>query len=297
MCAPFLRKAQNRWGTWILAQTKITLPKYMRAKRLKDGTTAYYWELPHWARPPALREAIPCPVGSESLGTSLDAAKGKAIILNESLDAWRSGVRKGPSHGSVAWLFQWYQEQDRFTSKSAKTRKDYAQLMRRLIDEPMRIGTLGQRAASAVDATAADKLYKRWRTRNGERQAAYAMQVCRLVWNLAVRHHKTTGVEVNPFKGMGISTKVKDGNRATTRDEYNLYRQTAHELGLQSMATAAALSFELCQRVWDVFGFEDEDGIKARGFRWADYHPAVRIAYQQSKTGKKNGHPAYGKCG
>jgi len=52
------------------------------------------------------------------------------------------------------------------------------------------------------------------------------------------------------------------------------------------MATAAALSFELCQRVWDVFGFEDPDGIKKRGFVWSDYRPGVSISYSQSKTGK-----------
>ena len=30
------------------------------------------------------------------------------------------------------------------------------------------------------------------------------------------------------------------------------------------MATAAALAFECCQRTWDVFGFVDPDGVKAR---------------------------------
>lgn len=269
-----------------MAQTKITLPKYTRAKRLKTGAVGYYWELPHWARPPAERGGVTCPVGNEALGDSLDRAITKAQILNDALDQWRSGVVKGPAKGSVSWLFAWYQKQERFTTKSAKTRKDYEQIMRRLADEPMRLGVLGQRAASAINATAADVMYQRWRNRHGDRQAGYAMQVARLVWNWAVRHKDVTGVTFNPFAAMGISTKARKGNRETSRDEYNRYRETAREMGFQCMATAATLSFELCQRVWDVFGFVDEDGLKKRGFQWADYKPAVQISYQQSKTRK-----------
>lgn len=279
--------ARPRLRTWILAQSKIDLPRYVRAFRLKSGETGYYWTLPAWAKPPAMRGGKTCPAHSEPLGNNLEDAKAKAEMLNDILDDWRLGIERGPANGSVAWLFSWYQAQHRFTSKTSGTRKDYSQIMTRLSDEPMRVGTLGQRAASAVNAAAADTIYTRWRKNYGERQASYGMQVARLVWNWAVRHRDTTGVTVNPFKGMGISTAVKEGNRATSRAEYDLYRQTARDLGLQSMATAAALSFELCQRVWDVFGFEDKDGRKRRGFAWADYEPFSQIAYQQSKTGKK----------
>lgn len=53
------------------------------------------------------------------------------------------------------------------------------------------------------------------------------------------------------------------------------------------MATAVAIGFELCQRVWDVFGFVDDDGNKARSFIWTGYRPGVSISFAQSKTGKK----------
>lgn len=270
-----------------MAQTKIDLPRYVRAVRLKSGETAFYWELPAWAKPPKERGGRKCPVGSEPLGTNLDDAKAKASVQNDALDAWRTGIERGPMKGSVAWLFAWYQEQDRYTSKAAKTRKDYWLIMKRLADEPMKLGTLGQRAAGAVNATAADTIYARWRKKHGERQASYAMQVARLVWNWAVRHHDVTGVNFNPFKGMGIASTAAEGNRETSRAEYHLYRETAREMGFQSMATAAAIGFELCQRVWDVFGFVDDDGKKARGFVWTDYKPGRTIAFTQSKTGKK----------
>jgi integrase len=51
------------------------------------------------------------------------------------------------------------------------------------------------------------------------------------------------------------------------------------------MAIAAALAFECCQRVWDCFGFIDEDGKVDRGIKWADYVPGVSIGLIQSKTG------------
>jgi integrase len=116
------------------------------------------------------------------------------------------------------------------------------------------------------------------------------MQVCRLVWNHAARpgYSKATGVANNPFAGMSIeaSSGAGKGNRDATRAEYDLYRATARELGFQSMATAAAICFEGCQRVYDAFGFEDPDGDVVRGVFWHDYQPGVQIALTQSKTGK-----------
>jgi integrase len=59
------------------------------------------------------------------------------------------------------------------------------------------------------------------------------------------------------------------------------------------MATAAALAFELVQRVSDCFGFEDPvDAEQARtmpdesGIRWEDYLAGHRITVRQQKTGK-----------
>lgn len=274
----------------------IKLPRYVRAVRLKSGATAYEWEPPAWARPvkdaatgkknPRIRHGIACPVGAEDLGTDLPRALDLARIQNEALDIWRKGAPDKLIPATVGWLFDWYRKQDRYTTKAAKTRHDYMLVMNRLQHEPMKVGTLGQRRASAVNAAAADRIYKRWRNKAGERQATYAMQVCRLIWNWAVRHRDTTGVTFNPFAKMALNSTAGEGNRPTTRQEYDVYREKARELGWQSMATAAALSFELCQRVWEVFGFIDPDGVKKRGFIWKDYKEGVAIAYSQSKTGK-----------
>lgn len=59
------------------------------------------------------------------------------------------------------------------------------------------------------------------------------------------------------------------------------------------MAAAAALSFELVQRTWDVFAILDPDSsgadetLAVRGIVWEDYVPGRAITARQSKTGKR----------
>lgn len=274
----------------------VRLPAYVRATKRAGGEIAYYWELPPWARPvrnpdgtmtPVVRDGRRHALTNTSLGTDLAAAIAKAEALNQLLAHWRTGEGgNAMAKGTVEWLFAWYREQARFKKNAAKTRSDYRRLMDMLAAFETKAGSppLGKRMAAKVDASVADKLYAKLRAR-GERQATYAMQVCRLVWTWAVRHHRVTGVKENPFAGMGLKSTSAKGNRATSRAEYDLYRATAREMGFQSMATAAALSFECCQRVWDAFGFTDSDGQEHRGIEWAGYEPGKQIALVQSKTG------------
>lgn len=271
---------------------KVELPRHLRAKTLKVGI-GYFWEPPPWSRPPATRRGRPCPVVATALGRDLARAIELAEQLNSALDGWRQGETREVPTGTVAWLFRWYQGTTRFERTSAKTKADYRKLMNAIADLPMRQGTFGQRLAAKVDATVADNLYDKWKVR-GPRQATYAMQVCRLVWNWAIRYKKTTGITENPFAGMALSHAVSDGNRPTSRAEYDVYRAKARDLGYQSMATAAALAFELVQRVWDVFGIPDpaerSPGGRPpsiRGIRWRDYEAGVAITICQSKTGKR----------
>lgn len=273
---------------------EVRLPRYMRVKTTKQGAS-YYWEPPHWARQGAVRHGRPCPVQATALGQDLWLALTRASVLNEALDEWRkNGPVKNVRDGSVRWLFTWYQSTNKFKRLSPKTQKDYRKLMAAISGLKMRQGVLGQRHAAKLDAEAADKVYERFQER-GQRQATYAMQVCRLVWNWAGRYPKKTGISgPNPFAKMALNHSVAKGNRPATRDEYNRYREAARALGYQSMATAAALAFELVQRVSDVFGFDDgedvaqgPDTVKERGIRWQDYSCGDAIVVRQHKTGKR----------
>lgn len=263
------------------------LPSYVSPRDLAGGKRAYFWTRPSWAKPPAERHGKTCPVVSTALGTDLATAITRANALNEAFRQWRKGEGAKLTPGTVRWLFDWYRKLERFTALRHNTRAGYKLAMEQVCAIEMRSGTLGQRRAPAIDATAADSLYKKAKAKHGDRQSAYMMQVCRLVWNQAQRHGKATGVKENPFAGMGIqsSSGAGRGNRAATRAEYDAYRAAARAMGKQSMATAAAICFEACQRVYDAFGFEDPDGRVTRGVTWGGYVPAERIGLIQSKTG------------
>jgi hypothetical protein len=274
------------------------LPSYVNVRRLAGGKRAYYWLRPAWANPQlaeakdaavrarAVRHGRTCPVASTALGSELSSAIAKAELLNATFAEWRKGAAEKPVTGTIRWLFDWYRRHERFTDLRHASRAGYKLAMDAVDAMEMRSGTVGLRQASTIDAGVADNLYRKAREKHGERQGAYMMQVCRLVWNQAVRYTKQTGVKANPFAGMGIkaSSGAGRGNRAATRAEYDVYRAKARELGKQSMATAAALCFEGCQRVTDAFGFRDPDGLE-RGIRWSGYRPGVELKLIQSKTG------------
>ncbi|MCK0531485.1 site-specific integrase [Sphingobium agri] len=285
-----------------MGKATIRLPAYVSRVRLASGDYAYFWKLPSWARPkkdkktgkeiPVIRHGHPCPVSSAALGTSFDAMVEKADALNEALKEWRLGMeRRTIKPGSVAWLFGWYREQDRYTRNRPKTQRDYRRLMDMLVEFPTKSGAkLGGWNAGSLDAGSVDGLYKKLRETKGEREASYAMQVGRLVWRWALRYSRTTGVTANPFAGMGIKSTASKENRATTRAEYDLYRETAREMGFQNMAAAAALCFEGCQRVSHVFGlWPDEEKERTgeappAGLQWSIWKPGIAIALTQRKT-------------
>lgn len=284
----------------------IKLPKNLRPKPLADGATAYFFELPPYARPrivgqgkdkrriPAERHDRPCPIESQPLGTDLAVAIGKADDLNLALEAWRVGADStAPSEGSVAWLFAWYRTKERFKKLGAATRTDYRRKMDRLEGIKLKTSTFGAMEVAKVKSDHADRLYKHLRPIIGKRQAAYCMQVARRAWNEWSRDHKVA----NPFEKMGLDMKAERGNRPTSRAEYDAFRAQAREMGIQSMAAAAALSFELIRRVSDVFGFipkGDEGEERPGGIYWEDYRPGVEIAVRQHKTGKRQVLPLRG---
>jgi hypothetical protein len=286
------------------ARAIIRLPKNLRPKPLADGSTAYFFELPPYARPrivgkgrdkrriPAVRHDRPCPVESQPLGTDLAVAIGKADQLNAQLEEWRVGAEPPPSLGTVAWLFAWYRTKDRFKELSAVARRDYRKSMDQLEAVKLKTTTFGALEVGKVKSDHADALYRLFLKQVGKRQAALRMQVARRCWNEWLRDHPGA----NPFGEMALDMKAKHGNRPTSRAEYDRFREAARKLGLQSMATAASLSFELVRRVSDVFGFvaRDEEEGDPGGIYWEDYHAGETIAVVQHKTGRRQVLPLRG---
>jgi hypothetical protein len=277
----------------------IRLPRNMRPKPLAGGAVAYFFELPPYARPkvvgkgkdrrrvPAVRHDKPCPVDSQALGTNLAAAIGKADQLNATLEEWRIGTEPAPTEGTVQWLFAWYRTKDRFKEAAAQTRRDYRRAMDSLEAVKLKTTTFGKLEVAKVKSDHADALYKHFLPLVGKRQAALRMQVARRAWYEWLRDHEGA----NPFARMGLDMEAEQGNRPTSREEYDRFRTAAREMGMQSMATAAALSFELIRRVSDVFGYVDpadeEEGAEPGGIYWEDYRPGVSITLRQHKLRRR----------
>lgn len=266
---------------------EVRLPRYVRKRPLASGAIGHFWELPSWARPPAEKFGRQCPVRSEPLGSDLPHVFVKGDALNSALDDWRTGAEGKPAKGSVKELFGWYRGLDRFRDASFLTRRDYLRAMKNVEALKLKTVTLGEMIAAKITAVHADAFYKALVTKHGKRGGAYCMQLCRRVWNEAVRHGPACPVKLaeNPFGAMNIKMVAEKGNRATTRAEYDLLRAKAREMGYQSIATAAAIAFELVRRVSDVFGYILEPGDEQDGFFWEGYKPGVEIAMRQGKTG------------
>jgi len=279
----------------------VRLPRYVRKKPLAGGLTGYFWERPSWADPKhataddpkkralAIRHGRTCPVESEALGTDVATAIKKGDTLNDHFDDWRTGVEGRLDPGTIKALFAWYRTLDRFVDASFLTRRDYNRGMKNVEAIQLKTAKMGDLQADAITAVHADKAYKLAVKAHGKRQGALCMQVLRRVWNEAMRHEKSCPVKltckISPFEKMNIKMVAEKGNRDTTRTEYDLFRAKAREMGIQSMATAAAISFELVRRVSDVFGYIMEPGDELDGFFWEDYRPGVEIAMRQGKTG------------
>lgn len=262
---------------------RVNLPRYMRVKKAAGGGSAFYWQMPDWARPPATRHGRLCPVSSEALGTDLAIAIGKAELLNTFLDEWRVGVDTRPPEGTIRSLFAWYRARDRFKELGALSKADYEKYMPAIEAFQLKTTLLGNRQAADITADHADAIYRAIVKQRGKRAAGHCMQICRRVWFEAIRAKKLKGP--NPFSRMGIKMKAEKGNRPTSREEYDLFRAKACEMGIQSMATAAAIAFELVRRTTDVFGYIREEGDEGRGFFWEDYRPGESFAMRQGKTG------------
>ncbi len=81
-------------------------PRYMLAKRLRDGRVAYYWD-------PRTRDLKSgCTMRREAMGTDYATAIDRASLLNKHLDSRRQGrdapkdLDHAPDFGSLRWLVE-----------------------------------------------------------------------------------------------------------------------------------------------------------------------------------------------
>ena len=146
-------------------------PRYMIAKRLKDGQAAYYWN----ARKCDI--AMGFSLHREALGVDYGAAIARAHQLNAHLDAWRDGRKADHSpdvarrFGTVDWWLDTYTRSPAFEKLKARTKPSYRYQLNVLADIPTKAGDrLGLLPARSITPAAVDKIYEA--LRGGGHQAA-----------------------------------------------------------------------------------------------------------------------------
>ena len=145
-------------------------PRYMVARRLRSGATAYYWTIPGWAK----RNG--CTLAIEALGTDYAEAKNRCDeLLNPQLDAWRKREEIAlPSDRAVPGTFDWmvavYKTSPLYRKLPARTRKSYDAALRLASQHKLKDGrTFGRLALNSITPGAADRLFDklkqqaRWR--------------------------------------------------------------------------------------------------------------------------------------
>jgi hypothetical protein len=275
------------------------LPRYVIAKRLASGDTAFYFNVPT-----AYRD-LGCTIPNEPLGTDFtvacgpDGNGGRAAALNGLFDEWIAARRTGVAtssgitrFGTVDWLFREYKRSNAYLEKvSLRSRPDYERTMQLVSDLVTKKGDkVGDRKIKAITPVSADKIYNLIvdgpngpRPRQGEK----VVGICARAWKVVHRLYPDLFDRdvPNPWRGVTKKRRVKATKPAATREQVYRFAWGCIEAGHPEPAAAAVICFEWLQRPENVLG----------GYiRWSDYRPPdnptiIRIVHH--KTGAVVLHP------
>src|SRR5262245_42467742 len=144
------------------------LPRFVIAKSLASGATAFYFNVP------TLYRKLGCTISNEPLGTDYTVAcgdngeGGRAAALNSLVDEWNAKRKGGQvsagrvtAYGTVDWLFREYKQSKAYLEKVApRSRPDYERTILLIIDIVTRKGDrIGDRHIRAITPVSADKIY------------------------------------------------------------------------------------------------------------------------------------------
>jgi hypothetical protein len=274
------------------------LPRHVIPKKLKDGSVAYYYNVP------TLYRRAGCPVSSEPLGTDyfvacgVNGEGGKAAALNGLFDEWNDSRRglpiaseAAPAVGSVDWLFREYKKSKAYTEKVGKrSHKSYEWAMKAVCDTLNKRGVrIGNLPVKSITPLAADKLYDRFivtpkgeRLRRGEKLTT----LCRKAWRVVQRlHPKEFAQDIpNPWPGVTMKTRVKLTKSAVSREQVYVFARGCIEHGEPECGAAAVICFEWLQR---------PENVIAGHIKWSGYRPPGKttIQVEHHKTGAVIEHP------
>lgn len=259
-----------------MGEMKATV-RYLEARQTKAGTRYYYC-------PPAAAVAARV-VARAPLGADLAEAVAKAEAYNRALDAWRRGEEQAAAvvPGSISHLIAAFQRSRDYPAR-AKTRTHYDWALGVLEKTTLEGGrTLGQvlvRDLKPRHVMALRDILARQATKGtGERRASAAITLGRRLYEwgrkMGMAPHE------NPWSRPGLKA-TPYGGRVWSPEEFRRFVAAARALGHHSIALAALLTKDLCQRPGDVLRMT-----------WSAWDPEAGVfRFTQSKTGAVINAPA-----
>lgn len=259
-------------------------PRYMVQRRLRDGSTAYYWT----PRPKDLRAG--CTLAAEALGADLVPAIDRARALNRHLDAWRAGRTATrdpdlqPAYGTLRWLVTRYTASPAWAKVSPRSRPEYLRILALVLDLELANGErLGDAHVTAIPARAVDRIYARLRrgprgTR--VRVGVLCMQRMARAWDVVHRLYPKVVPAENPWRGVAMEHGKGTATPATRADALALHRALV-AAGQPHLAAVPLICFEWHMR---------PENILAGHLTWTGWRPGGRAVVEivHAKTGVRH---------
>ena len=276
-------------------------PRFVVAKTLPSGVTAFYFNIPKY------HLGKGCPNLNQALGTDYvhacgtDGKGGLAAKLNARFDEWQMTEAGIPLEGldrtgTVDWLFRTYKSSKAYLEKvSPRSRIDYERTMHLVADALTKKGErVGAHMVKSISPLGADKVYERIiglidgegepkRLRQGEK----AVKLCSKAWRVVRRLYPAEFDRNNPdpWAGVTLKRRIKKTKPAVTREEVYKFAWGCIERGKPEPAAAAVICFEWLQR---------PENVIAGAIKWSDYRTNDKpgqIRIEHHKTGKFVLHP------
>lgn len=207
-------------------------------KRRADGTARYYWQ------PSAALRKKGFMV--KRLSDTRHLAMAEAEEYNAQVDQWRTDMSRAPDQvvpGTVAALARAYRESREFSKLAPATQKDYGHYLNAL--------------ASWGHTTPVTRITRRDVARmydavrgQGERKAAYLIQVGRVLFNFAINELMIPD-GTNPFARPGLTYTAKP-QQIWTEEEIRHFVSVADANGYAPIGTAVFLNEWMGQREGDI---------------------------------------------
>ena len=200
------------------------LPRFVIAKTLASGATAFYFNVP------TLYRKLGCTISNEPLGTDYIIACGEdGERRAERRRSMRCSMNGTPSakvakyqlaelfaYGTVDWLFREYKQSKAYLEKVAlRSRPDYERTMLLITNIVTKKGDrIGERRIRAITPVSADKIYdiicngpRGLRPRQGEK----AVALCRRAWRVVHRLYPSQFDRAvpNPWDGVTKQRRTK----------------------------------------------------------------------------------------